>query len=165
MSSHTRAAALLQQADEQIAKLTSILSIHGDSVLQRPCPGRERLGDGTVGALARHTIENYGRTADFVSATISCQAGRGVGDHATYDAHGGHVHGEDARVDELRDQLLAASQALGSLGQLSEEQLAVVPPASEMRFADGQRTLEQIVAGVLKHQRHQIEALAAATGG
>ena len=30
-----------------------------------------------------------------------------------------------------------------------------------MKFADGERTLEQIVASLLKHQRHQVAALAA----
>jgi hypothetical protein len=37
-----------------------------------------------------------------------------------------------------------------------------VPPAGEMKFADGERTLEQIIASLLKHQRHQVDALAAA---
>jgi hypothetical protein len=31
-----------------------------------------------------------------------------------------------------------------------------------MRFADGERTLQQILANLLKHQRHQVDALAAA---
>jgi hypothetical protein len=30
-----------------------------------------------------------------------------------------------------------------------------------MRFADGERTLEQILASLLKHQRHQVDALTA----
>jgi hypothetical protein len=31
-----------------------------------------------------------------------------------------------------------------------------------MKFADGERTLEQILASILKHQRHQVDTLAAA---
>jgi hypothetical protein len=31
-----------------------------------------------------------------------------------------------------------------------------------MRFADGQRTLEQVVASLLEHQRHQVDSIAAA---
>jgi len=34
-------------------------------------------------------------------------------------------------------------------------------PAGEMKFADGERTLEQIVASLLKHQDHQVAAIAA----
>jgi hypothetical protein len=38
-----------------------------------------------------------------------------------------------------------------------------VPPADEMRFADGQRTLEQVVVSLLNHQRRQCAALATFT--
>jgi hypothetical protein len=31
-----------------------------------------------------------------------------------------------------------------------------------MKFADGRRTLEQTIASLLKHQRHQVDSLAAA---
>jgi hypothetical protein len=51
------------------------------------------------------------------------------------------------------------------LGELSDERLAAVPPATDMRFADGRRTLEQIVIGLLEHQRHQLDALAATLAG
>jgi hypothetical protein len=31
-----------------------------------------------------------------------------------------------------------------------------------MKFADGRRTLEQTIASLLNHQRHQVDSLAAA---
>ena len=34
-----------------------------------------------------------------------------------------------------------------------------VPPKDSFRFCDGQRTLEKVLAGLLKHQAHQLEAL------
>jgi hypothetical protein len=37
-----------------------------------------------------------------------------------------------------------------------------VPPADQARFCDGQRTLEQVLSRMLKHQSHQIDALRAA---
>jgi hypothetical protein len=47
---------------------------------------------------------------------------------------------------------------------LTDEQLDAVPPGSRIRFSDGQRTVEQVVTSMLKHQSHQIEALKAAVG-
>jgi hypothetical protein len=38
-------------------------------------------------------------------------------------------------------------------------QLDTVPPASDMKFCDGQRTLEQVVTNLLNHQNHQLDAL------
>jgi hypothetical protein len=50
---------LLAAADGQISKLIQLLSTPDDDVLSRPCPGREKLGDGTVAACAEHTANNY----------------------------------------------------------------------------------------------------------
>jgi hypothetical protein len=65
----------------------------------------------------------------------------------------------------LVDRLATARARLRVLGELSDERLAAVPPATYMRFADGRRTLEQIVIGLLKHQRHQLDAPAATLAG
>jgi hypothetical protein len=84
--------------------------------------------------------------------------------------HGGHApvgHGagytvENIDLDRLLERLVDAKGALAVLADLSDEQLDVVPPAGIMKFSDGQRTLGQVVTGVLKHQRHQIDAVKAA---
>ena len=68
----------------------------------------------------------------------------------------------EVELDVLLAHLAAARDALATIGQLSDEQMDSVPSAGEMRFADGERTLEQIVANLLKHQRHQVAALTAA---
>jgi hypothetical protein len=65
-------------------------------------------------------------------------------------------------LDALLARLESARRALVAIKQLGEEQLDSVPPAGEMRFADGQRTLEQVVASLLEHQRHQVDSIAAA---
>jgi hypothetical protein len=142
----------------QIAELTALLSAGGDAALTLPCPGRGKLGDGTVGAVALHTADNYRRIAEFVQATTSGQAMHSAGDHAQ---HGSHLRAQDAQVDDLRHQLAAASEALALLAALSDDQLDAVPPEGQMKFCDGERTVEQIVASLLKHQRHQIDALKA----
>ncbi|MDQ6803445.1 MAG: hypothetical protein M3065_00440 [Actinomycetota bacterium] len=57
----------------------------------------------------------------------------------------------------------AGARAAGpALGDLTDEQLDTVPPASDMKFCDGQRTLEQILTNLLNHQSHQLVALKAA---
>jgi hypothetical protein len=61
-------ARLQQAADEQIAELIDLLSTSDQTALERPCPGREKLGDGTVAASAMHTADNYHRIADFLNA-------------------------------------------------------------------------------------------------
>ena len=56
-------------ADEQIAQLMGVVSILDEAALRRPCPGREKLGDGTVAASLRHTADNYQRMAVFVQSS------------------------------------------------------------------------------------------------
>jgi hypothetical protein len=142
--------------DRQISELIGVLSTAGDAALQRPCPGRGRLGDGTVGATASHTADNYHRVAGFVQATVDRRSGHGPGNH------GAGYKADNVDLDDLLKRLLAAKGALAVLVDLSDKQLDVVPPAGDMKFCDGQRTLEQVVTSVLKHQRHQVEAVKAA---
>jgi hypothetical protein len=146
----------LAMADEQIAELVRLLSSGGQATLRRPCPGRQKLGDGTVGAVAEHTTENYERIARFVRATVDGRPAEGLGGRHPAAAAG------ERRLDDVLDRLRQARRDLEVLTELSDEQLDEVPAAGEMRFADGQRTLDAIVVAVLRHQQHQVEAIAAA---
>jgi hypothetical protein len=150
-----RGTQLLDTADRQISELIGLLSTAGAAALKRACPGRGRLGDGTVGATASHTTDNYHRVAGFVETTV------GHGGHAPV-GHGSGYTAENIDLDRLLERLVAAKGALAVLADLSDEQLDVVPPAGDMKFCDGQRTIGQVVTGVLKHQRHQIDAVKAA---
>jgi CheY-like chemotaxis protein len=145
-----RAAALFATATDQISELIDLLSTEGDAALMLPCPGRGKLGDGTVGATAAHTAGSYHRIAAFLEGTV--------------DADGGEHRGQGLDRDDLFERLASARHALASLAQLTDEQLDVVPADSEMKFCDGRRTLEQILSSLLKHQRHQIDAVKAAVG-
>jgi hypothetical protein len=151
-----RAEQLHQTADGQIAELAERLSTAGEQGLTRPCPGRARLGDGTVGAVAAHTTDNYHRIARFVSAL------RDDGEQHKPSQHSEQHRASEIELDVLLTRLAAARDALATIELLSNEQLDSVPPAGEMKFADGKRTLEQIIASLFKHQRHQVDALAAA---
>ena len=59
-------------------------------------------------------------------------------------------------------QLSASRDALGRIAELTDSQLDAIPPKDSFRFCDGQRTLEQVIASLLKHQSHQLDALKAA---
>jgi hypothetical protein len=156
-----RGTQLQETANSQISELIDLISARGDGALRLPCPGREKLGDGTVAACAMHTADNYHRIAGFL------QGQRGGGH--TRIAKFLHRHGEDKHQDNYRadnidlpallDRLSAGRVALSVLADLTEAQLDTVPPASEMKFCDGQRTLQQIVTNLLNHQSHQLEAL------
>jgi hypothetical protein len=137
----TRAQRLLEAATGQIDTLAAGLAHAGQAALTRPCPGRGKLGDGTIGAVAMHTAGNYRRVAVFVRGE--------AGDLAAGPA-------------DLLGRLEAAKRELAVLGGLDDDALDAVPPAGGMKFADGERTLEQVVASVLKHQGHQVDALLAA---
>jgi hypothetical protein len=145
-----RGAALCATAIDQISELIDLLATQGDAVLTLPCPGRGKLGDGTVGATAAHTAGSYHRIAAFLDGAV--------------DADGGEHQARSLDRDNLLERLSSARQALASLAQLTDEQLDAVPAASEMKFCDGRRTLEEILSSLLKHQRHQIDAVKAAVG-
>jgi hypothetical protein len=171
-----RATRLLQTADDQISDLIALLDAADDAALHTQCAGREKLGDGSVAAVAMHTADNYHRIAEYINT--DAQPGHRKPDRrhripvfgGAHNRRGGHDHSGDAgeyrsdKIDRrsLLERLETARARLSPLAELSDERLAAVPPASEMRFADGQRTLEQIVDSLLNHQRHQCDALSAA---
>ena len=177
-----RAGQLQTTAATQIGELIDVVSTADDATLHRPCPGREKLGDGTIGAIAAHTADNYQRIGTFV-ATSQRMANRhdsrqpdrhripsvlrAIGhtpseqnQHQT-DSHS-HQSGYTAqtvRPSEIAIRLRAARQDLARIAQLTDQQLDAVPPKDTFRFCDGLRTLEQVLAALLKHQDHQVQTL------
>jgi hypothetical protein len=159
-----RGSQLQETANGQISELIGLISTRGEAALRLPCPGREKLGDGTVAAWAMHTADNYHRIAGFL------QGQRGGGRTRTAKLLHGHrndTHQDNYRADNIElsallDRLSSGRVVLGVLADLTQAQLDTVPPASEMKFCDGQRTLQQIVSRLLNHQSHQLDALKAA---
>jgi hypothetical protein len=181
-----RATQLHATADGQIAELIDLLSTLDQAALRRPCPGREKLGDGTVGAAIRHTADNYSRIAGFVQTGDGMASphqpaergahrmprflrafGHGPQDHAEHGP-GGHADNgytaDSTNPAAVIEQLEASRDSLGHLGELSDPQLDAIPAKDSFRFCDGQRTLEQVLAGLFKHQARQLDALRAAAG-
>ena len=168
---------LQQAADAQIAELIDLLSTRDPSALKLQCPGREKLGDGTVAASAMHTADNYHRIADFFNANdhrprapgeakrnhrlprFARAPGHAAGHSSESHPRSPGYSAQDIDLPRLLERLSTARQALRPLANLSDQQLATIPPASDMKFCDGQRTLQQTLASLLNHQRHQLHAL------
>jgi hypothetical protein len=175
-------------ADAQIAELIGLMSTVDAASLRLPCPGREKLGDGTVAASARHTAGNYQRIAAFVQTSDRRTAAHEPTEHAVHRiprflrtlGHGPADHGEhgpgagphedqytadNVDLGAIVEQLSASRDTVGRISELTDNQLDAIPPKDSFRFCDGQRTVEQVLASLLKHQSHQIEALRTATSG
>ena len=180
-----RATQLHATADGQIAELIGLISAADDATMQLPCPGREKLGDGTIAASARHTADNYQRIAEFLKTSDRMStsggptqhgghriprflrpAGHGPSEHAANGHGAGERHDEytadNIDLDLLVKQLTTARATLGRIAELTDSQLDAIPPKDSFRFCDGQRSLEQVLTGLLKHQGHQVAAVGAA---
>ena len=181
-----RAERLHSTANGQIERLMELLASIDETALRLPCPDREKLGDGTIGALVSHTADNYQRIAAFVETSDRMAAGQdrtppdghrfprflrvrghGPADHGKHGpavVRGGGSYSADAiDPDAVVAQLAASRDALGQVAELTDSRLDAIPAKDSFRFCDGQRTLEQVLASLLNHQRHQLDALADAT--
>jgi hypothetical protein len=183
-----RTSQLFATADKQISELLHLVSTIDEATARRPCSGREKLGDGTVAANVRHTADNYQRIAAFVSDTDRMSTGHAPGqdrgrripralrvlghkppqtEHGPGGDPGQHevpYTADDTDLGALTEQLGTTRVALARVAELTDTQLDTIPPAGSVRFADGKRTVEQVLAGLLKHQRHQLDTLEAAIG-
>ena len=147
----SRAEALHAKATRQVDALIAFAADLDAADLRRPCPGRERLGDGSVGTLLGHTTGNYLRVAAFLDG----DAPPTEGSHRP----GHHGPTEAADPEELRERLARARVELSRISALDGAELDAIPATGAFRFADGNRTVEQIVVALLTHQGHQVEAL------
>jgi hypothetical protein len=182
-----RAVQLLAELDGQIGELLGLLSVVDEIALSRRCPGREKLGDGTVAACASHTVERYQMIAQFLGSASELTAQHGAagprrhrmlgfllarGHKRPSHGHSDHDHDHGAHGDrhtaqaverqQLIEQLTAVRDELAPLAELTDAQLGAVPPAGSFRFCDGKRTLEQVITGLLRHQGQQVGAVRAA---
>jgi hypothetical protein len=170
-----RGKTLTAAAEVQIEELTELIASREDSFLRMPCPGRENLGDGSVAACAMHAADNYRRIGSFALHAAGAHEGgasaNGAGDRSTAASPRGgtrrpsHMAPQSQRIDRrhILETLRAARTAIVPIAELSDVQLDSVPPADEMRFCDGQRTLEQILTAMLRHQDHQVKAIGVAS--
>jgi hypothetical protein len=151
---------LLDLANGQIAELHKLLSNRDEDALILPCPGRENLGDGSVGATARHLAHAYQQLARFIQADGAAPGVGSAGGHRHHQQPHHHRHdGERAGVQELQQQLSAAVGAFGGPGRTQRRAIRQRPARGSFRYCDGRRTLEQAIASVLRHQQHLVDAV------
>src|SRR5437868_5020426 len=99
-------------AARQIAELIDLMAKADEATLRLRCPGRAKLGDGSVAACAQHTTDNYKRIAAFVQTSDRMSSGPGAPQHADgYTA-------DNINVRALVEQLLASRETLGRTGEL-----------------------------------------------
>jgi hypothetical protein len=176
-----RAGQLHATADGQIAALIDLIPTVSDAMLRQPCPGREKLGDGTIGALIAHTTDNYQRIGSFVATSdkMSSRHSNGtrdghriprflrtLGHQPSQHDHQPRTPGHDDQYTaanvtraDLATRLSLAREALAGIAELDDQRLDAIPPKDGFRFCDGQRTLEHVLARLLKHQDHQVQAI------
>jgi Mycothiol maleylpyruvate isomerase N-terminal domain len=172
-----RAEELHSRVAAQIGRLIDLAADLDDADLRRPCPGRNKLGDGSVGTVIAHTTDNYLRIAAFVGTYGDGSEGApptAAPGHSRRFGHllGGwrrhrprdHGHGDlpaagGADLEELRHRLSTARADLASIAGLDERRLDSIPPDGAFRFCDGRRDLEEVLTALLDHQEHQVEAL------
>ena len=172
-----RAAQLFHQAETQILALDTLLARVDESALGLPC--RQKLGDGTVGAMSMFIADNYLRIAESV-AKASSQAPASRSGHRIpkWAAHrraqprdaSGHDRPHTAddnytgpfQLRAISQRLAVARSRVQRLADLTDAQLDSIPPSGAMRFADGKRSLERVITGMLTHQASQWDAVEAA---
>jgi hypothetical protein len=171
-----RATQLHAVADQQVSDLLGLVSRQTPETLQRPCPGRQKLGDGTVGALIAHTADNYERIAGFASGqdVLATDHVPPTGGHTlprflralghTRPEHGGNYTAQPAEPQALRDQLDGIHASLAQVADLTDDQLDAVPAEGSFRFCDGKRTFEEVLRALLKHQARQLDTIRSAGG-
>ncbi len=76
--------------------------------------------------------------------------------------HGNQYAADNIDLQTLGERLDATRETLTRITLLTDAQLQTIPPEGSFRFCDGQRTLDQVLASLLNHQKHQVGALAAA---
>jgi hypothetical protein len=172
-----RAARLFNQAEGQILALDTLLARIDESALGLPC--REKLGDGTVGAMSIFIADNYVRIAEFLQKASS-QAPATPSGHRIpkWPTHRPPQHRDASGRDQphtaddtytgpfqlraIIERLAVARRRIQTLADLTDAQLDSIPPSGAMRFADGKRTLERVITGMLTHQASQRDAVEAA---
>jgi hypothetical protein len=81
----------------------------------------------------------------------TAERGPGAGPHE-YTA-------DNIDLGAMVEQLSASRESPGQIAELTDSQLDAIPPKDSFKFCDGQRTVEQVLASLLKHQDHQADAL------
>lgn len=154
-----RGAELAAKLSRQVDEIAEFFGTLHDADLRGPCHD-EAGGDAgnTVGAAAAHLAEGYHRLGQFLRSAGYVPGSPSTDDHEHDHGHGHqHTHVPQA-VRVVLERLVAGKTPIGFLADLTDERLDGVPPRAN-RFADGHRTLQQVIDEVIAHQAAHLATL------
>jgi hypothetical protein len=156
---------LMNKASSQLAEATGLVDKLTEAELSALCPDESDDGAGhTVGAVAAHLAEGYGRLGQFLRASgyAPHTSATDSHDHASHEHHGEGPVLES--VPAVLNRLAAGTASVGLLAGLTDQQLDSVPDDRSSRFSDGRRTLAQVLDVAIAHQAEHLAALKRAVG-
>ena len=144
---------LMERVRQQLDQAAAVFAAAHDMDLAKPCSDEEDEPTSTVAAAAAHLAGGYHRLGRFLYSA------RYVAAVPTADPHLDHrgTPGPAAIADVLT-QLGSVREPVALLGELTDEQLHSVP-AKANRFADGRRTLRQVIDEMTAHQAAHLAAV------
>jgi hypothetical protein len=149
-----RSKALAHKASRQLEEITAFLETLHEEDLERPDPNRSGK---TLAATAAHMAEGYNHLGRLLEAQVFAPGSHGVG-HA-------HGRGPALQLPDITNRAVEARSAVSQIANLTDEQLAIVPPSGSSRFSDGCRTVRQLIEAVITHQTDHLASLKAAVRG
>jgi hypothetical protein len=151
-----RGITLMEKVQQQLDDAVLVFAAADDMDLNKHCADEEGGATSTVAGAAAHLAEGYIRLGRFLHST---------GFVPTAPAAPGRGHGENHRdapsprsVADVLALLQVAGRPVVLLGGLTDEQLDSVP-AKANRFADGHRTLLQVLEDMAAHQAAHLAAV------
>jgi hypothetical protein len=148
-----QAITLMERVRQQLDEAAAVFAAAHDTDLARPCSDKEGESTGTVAAAAAHLAEGYIRLGRFLHLTGYVPAA------PTADHGHGHWHTPPpATIADVLALLQRVRQPVALVGELTDDQLHSVP-ARANRFADGQRTLRQVIDEMTAHQSAHLAAV------
>ncbi|MFD1537019.1 hypothetical protein [Nonomuraea guangzhouensis] len=150
---------LMAKVRRQLDESAAVFAALDDADLSKCCPDGDGETTGTVASAAAHLAEGYARLGRFLHSTGYVPAAPEHG-HGHGHAHGaGHRHAPPpATVADVLELLHRVEQPVTLLGDLTDQQLDSVP-AKANRFADGHRTLQQVIDEMTAHQAAHLAAI------
>lgn len=147
---------LMEKVQQQLDDAVLVFAAADDTDLTRRCSDEEVGATGTVAEAAAHLAEGYVRLGRFLHSTGYVPAASTAQAHVHGDGHGGAP--PPATVADVLALLRAMRMPAALLGGLTDEQLDSVP-AKANRFADGRRTLRQVLDAMAAHQAAHLAAV------
>jgi hypothetical protein len=150
---------LAEKVEQQISEMGKFLSGLTESDLSLPCHDDDRAGT-TVGTVASHVVGGFSQASMFLRISQAGGIPKNFANSNHVQAHTQGTGGPDPSDPQKMAKTLERDGAtlVKVLSQMSDEQLAVVPPKIG-NIANGKETLAEVVANTLHHQAEHMVRL------